>query len=70
MEKKIEETFHTYKPVEKLEKGDTVINLGIVTAVFIKPSDKSVKLTFNPSREAVKTKSGYYYNIGDKLMIG
>jgi len=64
----IPETFHTYKEVRKLERGDCVVNLGIVAAVFFNPSQKLVKLTFNPSREPLNRKSGYYYSFDDKLM--
>lgn len=69
MEKTKSETFHTYKAVEKLERGDTVINLGIVKAIFVSPANKTVKLTFNPSRSIVMHNHGYYYNYGDKLMV-
>jgi hypothetical protein len=56
-----------YVPVEKLEAGTTVVNLGIIKAIYPHEGSKRFQILFNPSRE-LSIKS-YWYNHGDKLMI-
>lgn len=68
MEKLQSETFRTYKPVEQLEKGTTVVNLGIIKRIFNNPVNNTIKLTFQPCREALTEEIDHYYHYGDRLM--
>ena len=56
-----------YVPVEHLEKGMTIVNLGIIHQIYPHKNKEEFQIIFNPSRE-VNLKS-YRYRKGDKLMI-
>lgn len=68
MQKKNEETFHTYQIVDEILIGTTVINLGIVKRRFYNPVNNSIKLTFNPCRFYQCSEVVIYFDCGIKLM--
>ena len=57
----------SYIAVEKLEVGTTIVNLGIIQAIYPHKNGSEYQLHMNPTRE-FKARS-YWYKKGDKLMI-
>ena len=56
-----------YIPVTELERGDTVVNLGVIAAIYPNRSAQTIKISFSPSRSIRMTPQ--VYNWTDKLMI-
>jgi hypothetical protein len=56
-----------YVPVENLEKGQTVVNLGIIKQILPHANQTAFQIQFNPARN--RKESSYWYQKGDKLMI-
>lgn len=56
----------SYKKVTELEKGDTIVNLGIIKAIYPHRSSQRIQILFNPARDLV-THSNWYKE-SDKLM--
>lgn len=61
------EKFHKYIPVESLEIGTTLVNLGIIKAIYPHSGGKEFQLHLEPTRD-FKARS-YWYKKGDKLMV-
>ena len=63
--------YQLYKPVDEIEIGDTVVNLGIVKRRFYNPVKETIKLTFNPCRTSPQHELEYigYYDVNTKLMV-
>lgn len=59
--------FHKYTPVEELEIGTTLVNLGVIKAVYPHKNGSEYQLHLEPTRD-FKARS-YWYKKGDKLMI-
>ena len=63
-----------YVAVEHLEVGQTIINLGIIKAIYPHNGSTRFQILFNPSRGMVTNKKFehshlMWYSKGDKLMI-
>lgn len=54
-----------YIPVENVEKGQTLINLGIVEQIYIK--GKKVHIVFNPHKSIINV--AMEYEKGARLMV-
>lgn len=57
-----------YVPVEKLQAGQTIVNLGIIKQVYPDRTAGTIRILFSPCREN-EPKSTKTYREGEKLMI-
>ena len=60
------ESKSSYKSVETLETGQTIVNLGIIKQIYPHKNGSVYQILFDPQRE-LKSKS-MWYKRGDKLM--
>lgn len=56
-----------YILVTELQRGDTIINLGIIHQIYPHPSRNEVEIIFKPSRALNIT--SYFYTATEKLKL-
>lgn len=56
-----------YIPVTELQRGDTIVNLGIIDQIYPHPSQNEVQIIFKPSR--ARNITSYFYSYNEKLKL-
>jgi hypothetical protein len=66
----MKDTSKTYQHIKQLEVGQTVVNIGIIKAIFPDVLSNRTKIVFSPCRSMEKQdRISLYFKNTDKLML-